>query len=462
MAGKWRAAAGGLTAALAATMLVPLAAAPAPAAGTGSVSLTAVGVAASENFDSLAIAGTANTALPGGWYLRETGTSTPNDAYGAGTGSDTAGDVYSFGAAAATERAFGGAAVRVAHRRPSVRPSPTTPVSDPHPARHRLHRRAVAARGTGQRRDAASRTRPPRLRVQPRRHEPGDRLVDRRRQPRLHQPDRRPRHRSARRQRRRQPHRGLGGRQRRRRSRPEPRSGCAGSTSTSASSDDGLAVDDFSITPRVAEVAPIRLRHQPCGRGCGRRLGCATSPSPSPSRSTSPTRGSPSSCEKSGTHAAAVHRRARPGSPSTPRTNFDVRRDLHRHRSGQPGHRPGHRRPAGRHGGRARSSRSPRSTPRCAATRARVHDVQGNGARDPARRTTCCTIQAVVVGDYQGPGQFGGYYVQEEDVDADADPNTSEGIFVANTSFAGQRRRRRAGQRAGWPSPYGQTPPLRA
>ena len=40
-----------------------------------------------------------------------------------------------------------------------------------------------------------------------------------------------------------------------------------------------------------------------------------------------------------------------------------------------------------------------------------------------------------MVGDYQGPGQFGGYYVQEEDVDADADPNTSEGLFVANTSF---------------------------
>ena len=64
-------------------MLVPLAAAPAPAAGTGSVSLTAVGVAASEPFDSLAISGTTNTTLAEGWYLRETGralrttTSTP-------------------------------------------------------------------------------------------------------------------------------------------------------------------------------------------------------------------------------------------------------------------------------------------------------------------------------------------------------------------------------------------------
>ena len=88
-------------------MLVPLAAAPAPAAGTGSVSLTAVGVAASEPFDSLAISGTTNTVLPTGWYLRETGANA-NDAYGAGTGSNTAGDVYSFGAAASpAERAFG-------------------------------------------------------------------------------------------------------------------------------------------------------------------------------------------------------------------------------------------------------------------------------------------------------------------------------------------------------------------
>ncbi len=39
-----------------------------------------------------------------------------------------------------------------------------------------------------------------------------------------------------------------------------------------------------------------------------------------------------------------------------------------------------------------------------------------------------------MVGDYQGTGQFGGYYVQEEDVDVDADPNTSEGVFVFNTT----------------------------
>ena len=40
------------------------------------------------------------------------------------------------------------------------------------------------------------------------------------------------------------------------------------------------------------------------------------------------------------------------------------------------------------------------------------------------------TIEGVVVGDYQGPGEFNGYYLQEEAADVDADPLTSEGIFV--------------------------------
>jgi uncharacterized protein len=62
-----------------------------------------------------------------------------------------------------------------------------------------------------------------------------------------------------------------------------------------------------------------------------------------------------------------------------------------------------------------------------------IHDVQGNGAATPIPGQGVI-IEAVVVGDYQGPGQFGGYYVQEEDGSQDADPNTSEGIFVASTA----------------------------
>jgi uncharacterized protein len=76
------------------------------ALGSGSVSLT--GGVYTQAFDTLAITGTANTALPTGWFLAESGTSARNnDAYAASTGTDNAGDVYSFGASGSTERAFG-------------------------------------------------------------------------------------------------------------------------------------------------------------------------------------------------------------------------------------------------------------------------------------------------------------------------------------------------------------------
>jgi uncharacterized protein len=63
-----------------------------------------------------------------------------------------------------------------------------------------------------------------------------------------------------------------------------------------------------------------------------------------------------------------------------------------------------------------------------------IHDVQGSGASTPISGTAV-SIEGVVVGDYQGTGQFSGFYLQEEDADADANAATSEGIFVFNTSF---------------------------
>jgi uncharacterized protein len=61
-----------------------------------------------------------------------------------------------------------------------------------------------------------------------------------------------------------------------------------------------------------------------------------------------------------------------------------------------------------------------------------IHDVQGAGDISPLVGQTV-TIEGVVVGDYQLSSQFSGFYVQEEDADADANPATSEGVFV----FAG-------------------------
>lgn len=65
----------------------------------------------SQNFDTLAntAGSTTNTALPTGWALTETGGGTrDNEQYAVDTGGSNTGDTYSYGAAASTERAFGG------------------------------------------------------------------------------------------------------------------------------------------------------------------------------------------------------------------------------------------------------------------------------------------------------------------------------------------------------------------
>jgi predicted extracellular nuclease len=59
-----------------------------------------------------------------------------------------------------------------------------------------------------------------------------------------------------------------------------------------------------------------------------------------------------------------------------------------------------------------------------------VHDIQGSGASSPLAGQAV-TIEAIVVGDFQASSQHSGFFVQEDDIDADLDPATSEGLFVA-------------------------------
>ncbi len=64
-----------------------------------------------------------------------------------------------------------------------------------------------------------------------------------------------------------------------------------------------------------------------------------------------------------------------------------------------------------------------------------IHELQGEGMSSPleGRRVT---VEGVVVGDFQADDgdpfgtNLGGFYVQEEDADADGDAATSEGVFV--------------------------------
>lgn len=68
--------------------------------------------------------------------------------------------------------------------------------------------------------------------------------------------------------------------------------------------------------------------------------------------------------------------------------------------------------------------------PDCTRGIAPISLVQGNGAATPCEGQVV-TIEGVVVGDYEGPSpNLRGFFVQEEDADQDADPATSEGIFV--------------------------------
>ncbi|MFO7682254.1 MAG: ExeM/NucH family extracellular endonuclease, partial [Chloroflexota bacterium] len=71
-------------------------------------------------------------------------------------------------------------------------------------------------------------------------------------------------------------------------------------------------------------------------------------------------------------------------------------------------------------------------------TLVKIHEVQGNGSASPLVGATVA-IEGIVVGDFQDGaagtnGDLNGFHVQEEDADMDADPATSEGIFVFNGS----------------------------
>jgi uncharacterized protein len=67
----------------------------------------------------------------------------------------------------------------------------------------------------------------------------------------------------------------------------------------------------------------------------------------------------------------------------------------------------------------------------CGTPATPIHVIQGASAASPLAGRSGVEIEGVVVGDFRGyPERLGGFFVQEEDVDADASALTSEGIFV--------------------------------
>jgi predicted extracellular nuclease len=86
-----------------------LSASPQLTRAAGSASLTTIGGAYTQTFDSLAVLGSSNPAtdMPTGWDFSEADTNA-NTLYAGGTGSGNAGDTYSFGGLGSSDRAFGG------------------------------------------------------------------------------------------------------------------------------------------------------------------------------------------------------------------------------------------------------------------------------------------------------------------------------------------------------------------
>jgi hypothetical protein len=77
----------------------------------GTISLTTLGSAYTQDFDTLSntAGSTTNNLTINGWFMTETGGGArDNEQYAVDTGSSGTGDTYSYGAAASTERALGG------------------------------------------------------------------------------------------------------------------------------------------------------------------------------------------------------------------------------------------------------------------------------------------------------------------------------------------------------------------
>jgi hypothetical protein len=73
------------------------------------------------------------------------------------------------------------------------------------------------------------------------------------------------------------------------------------------------------------------------------------------------------------------------------------------------------------------------NTGSCGQGATSINALQGSGANSPLNGTSV-TIEAVVIADFQNSNQLGGFFVQQEDAQADGNPYTSEGMYIASTT----------------------------
>ncbi|HSV39945.1 MAG TPA: ExeM/NucH family extracellular endonuclease, partial [Nocardioidaceae bacterium] len=197
------------------------------------------------------------------------------------------------------------------------------------------------------------------------------------------------------------------------------------------SSDDGLAVDDFSLTPRYVDGAPSVVSSTPTAGAVD--VPRASNVSVTFSEPVDVTGSAfQISCATSGLHATGAS-----GGPTTytldPTVDFASNEVCTVTVFATEVADQDADDPPNNMAGDSGFSFSVVDEILCGAPATFIHDVQGIGTTSPLAGQTR-QVEGIVVGDYQGTGQFGGFYVQEEDADADADPQTSEGIFVTSAS----------------------------
>ncbi|MEP6893121.1 MAG: ExeM/NucH family extracellular endonuclease [Gaiellaceae bacterium] len=392
------------------------------AAAAGTISLTAIGVAYTETFDTLANTGIANTVTPDGWAFSETGTNA-NTTYAAGAGSSTAGNTYSFGTDLSAERAFGGLQ--------SGTLNPTIGASFINSTGADLTRIDISYVGEQWRLGALGR--PDRIDFQWSTNATSlvtgtwtdaDALdfaapvttgaVGQ-----------------------------LNG------NLPANRTAVSSfilaavpagtsfwirwSSFDATGSDDGLAVDDFSLTPRVSDQAPFITATSPLSGAANVALDADITVTFSEAVNTT---GAwyLVACATSGAHSATAS-----GGPTTftldPATNFAANESctvtvVAARVTDQDTADPPDTMAAD-----FTFTFQTADVLVCGAPATPIHAVQGSGLASPIVGTLV-TIEGVVVGDYQPtPSQFGGFFLQEEAADFDADPLTSEGVFVFDNGF---------------------------
>ncbi len=406
-----------VAASLVAAGWVPLSITPAMAAG--SITLSTLDSPYTQDFNTLATTGTSST-VPNGWEFSEAGTNA-NGLYAAGTGSSNAGDTYSFGAAGSTERAFGG--LFSGSLTPTIGAEFTNGTGSEITTLDLAYTGEQWRLGTSSRADridfqysldATSLTTGAWTDVDALDFETPNQSGT------------------------------VGLRDG---NATANRTGVAGSISglsvpagdtvwirwtdvNATGSDDGLAVDDFSLTPRFSDAAPHLASSSPAAGATnvarGANVGLTFS---EPVDVTDPWFAI--SCATSGAHDAAVS-----GGPVTfelnPTSDFASNETCTVSVYADGVNDQDDMDPPDHMASDASFSFTTADTLVCGEPATYIHEIQGSGTS--AALTGTRTIEGVVVGDYQAAGQFGGYYLQEEDADADTDPATSEGIFVFNTS----------------------------